>query len=227
MNTTLGARLLMLLVVAGCAVRPPAVSLVEESPRRPIIPPTETWPGIDRVGLVGWGFSGTAFSIGGGRWITAAHVVGQERIVDLGGRVALVVRADSIADVALLLSLAPPNEPTFAFSPTAIGEPATATGYVGHLGYGWQIAVRGHITSINMDSHILFNGGAQPGLSGSPVLNEHGEVVGMISWAMMFMGAPNGTMAVLVPASTIQEFITSPDGPAMPSQPVEQPVHNP
>ncbi len=133
--------------------------------------------------------SGTAFHIGGGEWLTAAHVVESVRTVRITSSTfnatATVVGSDSVRDVALLKTS---NEPTTSLSLVdvsandlgiavwAIGYPETVTGTPAmSMGILSRIFLDDDVMTIQTDAAV------NPGNSGGPLTDGCGRVIGLVS----------------------------------------------
>ena len=131
---------------------------------------------------------GTAFHLGDGDWITAAHVVGRETQMELrhGSRqlFATVVGVDHDTDVALLNADAP-DVPALVMAETtpAVGEDVLAAGYPLY-GESEPSVTRGVVSRLERDMFlgelVLTDTAVNPGNSGGPLLDRCGAVVGMV-----------------------------------------------
>ena len=129
---------------------------------------------------------GTAFHIGDGEWITAAHVVGDADEVTLrngaDSEAAMVVGADYDTDVALLQSLVESQALEWS-SDMAVGDTVIAAGYPLY-GESSASVTRGVVSrrerDIFLGELLLTDTAVNPGNSGGPLLTECGDVAGMI-----------------------------------------------
>ena len=143
---------------------------------------------------------------------TNAHVVGNARMVAVethGGRMlpGEVVAVDAIHDLALI------RVKGRRWTPVDIdtGDPpnvGSAIYVIGHpMGLGWSLSrgiVSGHrdrggIRVIQTDAAI------SPGNSGGPMLDEEGDLVGLVSFKILGAGAENLSFAR--PSSVLLEFL--------------------
>ncbi|MGD0536912.1 MAG: serine protease [Verrucomicrobiota bacterium] len=128
-----------------------------------------------------------------GQVLTCAHVVGKETqatlVIEGVRRMGRVLVADTNLDVAIIQVESP--HPTFRSLPLAadgdqkLGEDIVAMGFpmADVLGTSPRLT-KGSITAtagIGDDvSHVQISAAIQPGNSGGPLLNQHGEVVGLV-----------------------------------------------
>lgn len=131
---------------------------------------------------------GTAFHLGDGRWLTAEHVVGPHSTVSLGLEgeqlSANVTAVDASADIAVLeTSAAPAAQLDFGtLTGLAPGNRAYAVGYPLYEAPGAAVS-RGIISRLlgsGPDSIIQTDASVNPGNSGGPLLDECGQVIGMV-----------------------------------------------
>ena len=135
--------------------------------------------------------TGTAFHIGGGEFLTAAHVVDSASSIELrhGGRRLTAARVgyDTATDIALLRA-------------NGAGVPALSFGDVSGIGPGHALAVAGYPPSVNRTpsvvsgllskfvrdpsfgagTYIQTDAAVNPGNSGGPVFDRCGAVVGLV-----------------------------------------------
>jgi serine protease Do len=140
------------------------------------------------AGRTGFSTSGTAFYVGPGALVTAAHVVAEcERVTLPGGRPLEIAATDPDLDLALLvaasrspywLRLAPEAPPRLGQRVHALGFPYySITGTVLNLTSGNISALAG------LDDDRRFVGLSapiQPGNSGGPLIDAAGAVVGVV-----------------------------------------------
>ena len=132
---------------------------------------------------------GSAFHIGGGRFVTAHHVIDDVPpflTLTYGDRsvAAVVLGSDAEHDVALLEAFDPLevlDVPSVAFrspTPADVGEPVYLVGYPSA---GALTAATGVITRV-WEDEILTNSSSRGGNSGGPMFDGCGDVLGVI-WA--------------------------------------------
>ena len=174
-----------------------------------------TW----KVATTSW--LGSAFHIGGGRFVTAHHVVdGVPPVLTLthGDRsvAAVVLGSDPEHDVALLEAFDPLeilDVPSVAFrnpTPSDVGEPVYLVGYPSA---GALTAATGVITRV-WEDEILTNSSSRGGNSGGPMFDACGDVLGVL-WAGS--GSRNLSHSGEVLRSTLEGLDQPP--PALPAPP--------
>ena len=118
---------------------------------------------------------------------TAAHVVTDTERVLVDGLIGVVVARDPINDVAIVRIDAASRD----YRVYKLGE-AVMEGAVRAVGYAWSngwfeppslMVYHGRVSCLNFEGDISANTGCYPGLSGGPLLNESGRVVGITSRA--------------------------------------------
>jgi serine protease Do len=131
--------------------------------------------------------SGTGFYVSSsGIVLTNAHVVEGCTLIDVGGHEAKILEVSNDFDLALLSSQIDENTPyaTFSPSPAELNSDVTVVGYplTGILG-GLNVT-RGAVSSlkgIGGDiANMQISAPVQPGNSGGPIVNEKGQVVGVV-----------------------------------------------
>ena len=159
---------------------------------------------------------GTAFYVGNDEWITAAHVVENQRSVVLRNGAtelsATVKGGDLMADLALLeangdgiaaLRFGSLREVGAGFTVFAIGFPlyeaAESSVTSGVLSRVEQYEDLGEV--------IVTDASVNPGNSGGPLVDECGDVVGMI--IAKHVGADVEGIGYAVPETTLQDQIPS------------------
>ena len=156
-------------------------------PTTATIPNCELGDALDAVWMVETDSGhGTAFHIGAGEWITAAHVVGDAKEVTLSNGAdidaAMVVGADYDTDVAILQSVKRSQALEWS-SDAAVGDTVIAAGFPLY-GESSASVTRGVVSrrerDIFLGELVLTDTAVNPGNSGGPLLTECGDVVGMI-----------------------------------------------
>jgi S1-C subfamily serine protease len=187
---------ILLFILTGCASTPPlqtdgvyAVSMSENQDA----------------------FLGSAFRIDENYVATAAHVVGSLNYVHIGDTVGTVDYLDTIDDIAIVF--VPKLSGTIYTSNIAVNnENATAIGFVFADNKTLKIATSGQVGYTDADT-IIYDGGTQVGMSGGPLFNLNGGVIGMVSGVASWHGIhPNPTMGIYVPSHKIEaalRFVSS------------------
>jgi uncharacterized protein len=156
---------------------------------RPQAPPNETAPATPRskskereAGAT----SGTAFFVSKeGEALTNAHVVESCQRISVAGRDALLIASDRKNDLALLATAITPRHWASWRSSVQLGEDIVAYGFplTGVLASSGNV-VTGNVTALagmGDDSRYLqVSAPLQPGNSGGPLLDRHGNVVGVV-----------------------------------------------
>jgi S1-C subfamily serine protease len=143
---------------------------------------------------------------------TVLHVV-DSGAVTVEGVLAEVVASDPDADTALIRikdegqgwtvrELADPVQ----------GEAVVAVGWAGQSVGTERVAYRGHVVSVhwNTGGHLggaAINTGGFPGMSGGPVFNEKGQVVGVIRGCAGAWGHPMDSTTIIAPAREIRTLV--------------------
>ena len=163
---------------------PPATTIVAE----PDEPECELGDSLDAVWqVVADSGHGTAFHIGDGEWITAAHVIGlADEVVLLNGsntQTATVVGTDFDTDVAVVHASAEIASVVMAGEPPSVGDPVLAAGFPLYDATSASVT-RGVVSRLERDPWLgellLTDTAVNPGNSGGPLLDECGHVVGMV-----------------------------------------------
>lgn len=176
-------------------------------------PEKSQWSGIYRVFAHGR-FQGTAFRIDEHYAATAAHVIRGSNSNDftLDDAAADLVMLNDSADVALFRSEALTGK-TYTFAGADFLQRAFCVSYVGADGFGWPIVTSGRVSSPQVAGHIWFDGGVQPGMSGGPVFNDNGGVLGLVHSATYWfesqsaMGV-NSVMGQIVSKGPIETMLS-------------------
>ena len=186
--------------LAGCSTPRPLV-LPEGSSYVSI--DADGWKSILRVGNAYDPFVGTCWAIAPGLFATAAHVPAGETALTVDGCPAELVHYDGPNDFAILRCRDRMDVPALSVNiQPMIGIRARARGYTN--GGGRPVQTTGTISCVAWsDGFVGYDGGIQPGMSGSPVLDDEGRVLGIVSSAFAWhelnpWTAPNPTMGRLV-----------------------------
>ena len=165
---------------------------------------------------------GSAFHIGDGEWLTAAHVVegvGQKLILRQGdASLSAIVHARiPDADLALLTGEKPPGHPALDLGNTEVmakvfGE-VYVVGYPGYIEADTPSVSRGILSRVDewdLGQVALTGTVAFPGNSGGPLTDACGRAVGVVlglSWSGFGHGGLFGPLTYALGTSTIREHL--------------------
>lgn len=180
------------------------------------------WQSIFRVGNDYDPFVGSCWAVAPGLFATAAHVPEGEKSLRINGCEADLIYFDKGNDIAVLRCPSVVVPPLAMNTQPVVGIRARARGYTN--GGGRPVQTSGSVSCVAWtDGFVGYDGGIQPGMSGSPVLDDEGRVLGVVSsvysWhELSTFSPPNPTMGRLVPASVVMQVLAtlSPDAPAIP-----------
>ena len=167
---------------------PESTTTTEPTTNTTTVPLCELGEALDAVWLVDTGNGhGTAFHIGDGEWITAAHVIGDvDRVVFRHGSdeiKASVVGVDHDTDVALLEAATESVAVLLAQDAPEVGSGVLAAGFPLY-GESEPSVSRGVISRLERDLFLgellLTDTAMNPGNSGGPLFTECGTVAGMV-----------------------------------------------
>lgn len=180
-------------------------------PSQPPVTPLDFDELFSRVmRLKGEAGDGTGFIIGPkGHVITNAHVVQDSPILEgIRGNYPALLELEPISngtvmglDLALLSFVEPADFPRLEWANAlpAVGEEVFVLGNPKNLGLS---VTRATVSQIK-DAEIQLNTTLNPGNSGGPVINQDGEVVGVVSYQMQDVQG----MAFAIHVHTIQRFV--------------------
>ncbi len=165
-------------VHTATAAPPPAACRIEDAAAR-VVGSTALVVGAE-------GGRGTAFYVGNGEWVTAAHVV--EDVLSVTLRSASVdLRAEvrglhPTSDIAILGAAS--DLPALRWgSLPSVGAPVATAGYPRGVGTIASLT-RGHVSRLvrfDSDIHIQTDTAMSPGNSGGPLFDACGDVVGVVT----------------------------------------------
>ena len=208
MHLKLGTKLALGTMIAslciGCVAVDPFHLIVQ--PPRPVLA-SVAMPGDPSDTLRSFGVYvirtengyGSGFSVSDTVVVTAYHVIRNAEVILVDGETAELLVYDVGKDIAILRVPRHPR-PHLEFARTARGDEARAVGYALHRGKVWSMVVPGHIAGF-ADGLVTFAGGVGPGMSGGPLLDMEGRVIGLASHVFVWQrpGTPNPTLANFVP----------------------------
>jgi len=158
---------------------------------------------------------GTAFAIGGGRYVTAAHVLlvgvnsqwGAPALRDNGGHVYAIDKVQKFSlerDFVVFTLVQQPNQAALALDMTPT--PGQVVYSVGNA-YGTGVVIRdGLYTSDTPEDQdgrwkwMRFSAPASPGNSGGPLVDKDGKVIGVV-----LAKSPNENLNYALPISIVQD----------------------
>lgn len=144
--------------------------------------------------------------------VTAAHVVEDFDTAIILGIESKVLAVDYETDLAIIrVPKSGQNWKIWPISDAKIEEKCRVVGYI------WPnepdkplfVIYWGRVTSVNWNKMVSFNGGAFPGVSGGPLINEKGEVTAICSCCDMAWGLPMETAVLLSPSSNIRALMVT------------------
>ena len=95
----------------------------------------------------------------------------------------------------------------FELADAVRGEACAVVGYVPIHGEAVYMLYRGNVTATDYENQVSFNGGAHPGMSGGPLLNERGRAVGVLSRSGLVFGLPSSSLTLFAPARVVREML--------------------
>jgi len=133
-----------------------------------------------------------------GQVLTASHCVADLDVVQVDGVDSLVIEK---GETLALLSIIPMSRPSLDIQKDnpSIGDQTQTFGF----GWGTMKVLTRHVAGFTKEgSDIIIDGPLIPGMSGGPVIDAHGKVVGINM-------ASNDIVGVLCGAQEIREFLKS------------------
>lgn len=203
-----------LVVSVGCASAPSRCS----SPAAFEAVDGTAWHAIHPISTQN-GFAGTAWHAGDGLFVTASHLLTNATELWVLGQPAEVVRVNPFDDLAVL-RLPGHDGPSLELGRPEVGVRARARGYT--FSPPRRVQTTGTVSSLeHAAGRVLYDGGIQPGMSGSPVLDDHGRVLGVVLGSKPWSAAirsPNPTMNDLCGPEVVAAMLAGirPDDPAIP-----------
>jgi S1-C subfamily serine protease len=167
------------------------------------------------------GSQGTGFIIHpDGYIVTSAHVIGDycaiSVLTDRGAYAGRLLRVDPENDLALLKipSIGLPSVPLGQFHGISRQHPVWVIGYPLGRETGYSLTTTGgHITAIQTTGatrHFLTDAAVNPGNSGGPVVNDRGQVIGIMTgklWAASGRFTVSESLNYAVPIDAVQNLV--------------------
>lgn len=143
--------------------------------------------------------------------VTAAHVVQNETHLLVDGILASVVAIDLDTDLAILrVEKYKRKWKIWQMADARAEEEARAVGYTWPNGLSDPetfLSYHGHVTTLDFAGFVAFNGGCFPGLSGGPLINQNGRVIGVCSQFGAAWGLPFETAVLFSPISNVRQLL--------------------
>lgn len=141
---------------------------------------------------------------------TAAHVVAADPFPLVDAAIGEVVAVDPQMDVALVRVV----DTGQGYRVRVMTQYVTHGGEVMALGYTsrgmdtYRLCYRGHVTALRWPGNVFVaNCGIFPGMSGGPVLDEHGRIIGILRGCQGMSGLPWETATVIAPVWAIKKLM--------------------
>jgi V8-like Glu-specific endopeptidase len=173
----------------------PETVRVPSAPNSPRLPPTSAKP--PRASSTGSGFR-----ISPGQFVTNHHVIEDCSRIDINGKPnARVLSRDSKNDLALVgLSGDNGSVATVRLAPARLNEPVTAVGFPYQSLFDGVSVTTGSVSRLSGlggdDGIIQISAPVQPGNSGGPLLDNAGNVIGVVSSALNALKVAGATGSI-------------------------------
>ena len=159
------------------------------------------------------GFIGSGFAISDHFIVTANHVIMTNYHYYVNDIPVTVYKQDPVNDIAILY-IEKHHFKILKLADPLLTQNVYAAGYIGYNQTYYPIICGGRITSIDFNNRILSNCGLQPGMSGCPLLNDNGDVVGVTTSCMVWdeydilKQFPNTSMSIFTKSEKITQLLT-------------------
>jgi hypothetical protein len=152
----------------------------------------------------------TTFSVGVKRWLSAEHCLAEGEDATINGEDVYIIKQDSEADLVLFSGpLVTPLQ--FAEKEPALAEQVYLFGWPANIGGKKPLVFVGTVAALNLTEGDLktglgyqhrwnlYDGDGGAGMSGGPIVNEAGKVVGMVE-------ATKAVPSTIIAGPTLEEI---------------------
>lgn len=218
LGTKLAVWAMTVSLCVGCAATTSFYTKPQVQPQPRPVRPTPAFPlfpadlsdTLDTYGVyvvnTGTGY-GSGFSMSDTIVVTAFHVVHNAAVIFVDGEPAELLASNEEMDIAILRVRCRPR-PHLELAEPERGDVVRAVGYAGYKSGVWSMIVEGRVAGF-AGGYVTVTGGIGPGMSGGPLLDTEGRVVGLTSHAFVWQrwGTPNPTLVNFVPSNWIRTVL--------------------
>lgn len=144
-----------------------------------------------------------------GEWVyavTVRHVLRPGMSFTIDGITAEIVRVSTNEDLALVRFRSSLSYKIYRLArEVKIGEPCRAIGWRGNN----RFVYRGYVVAVDYKDQVVANTGCMPGCSGGALLNDRGEVIGVITGSPMTSAGILDSTVLFVPARFVEALIVT------------------